>query len=702
MKGMRNFIAISNVLLFLPTIAYAQNDEPPPLYKDPAAPIEDRINDLLGRMTTEEKIEQLSGGQLSIAGLTGLATLDAGFDTPDNERLGIPGLKFTDGPRGVRFGKSTCFAVPASRAASWDRKLEENVGNAMGVETLAKARNCLLAPSINVVRHPGYGRAQETYGEDPFLLGEMGAAFINGAQKNVMADAKHYAANNIENTRQIVNVVIDERTLREVYLPHFKKVVQDAKVASVMSAYNRVNGIYCSENEHLLKDILRDEWGFDGFVVSDWFAFKIRPLRALEAGLDVEMPFALSYGLPLEVAEAIHRIPMESLDESVKRILRQKFRFGLFDIKRKVDADVHKSEEHKKQAYLSSLEGITLLKNDNNALPLNMNTMKTIAVVGKYANTARLGDGGSSAVTPEYSVSPYEGIKNRAGNGVQVLLSEGDDAAAVASKADVTVVVAALTPQDEGEFMFVTGGDRTSLRLHEEDEQLIEAACKASKKCVVVMEAGSAIIVEPWIDKADGIVMAWYPGQEGGNAIADVLFGNYNPSGKLPVTFGKSEDQYPPQLRNSLRATYGYYHGYRYIDKNNLEPRYEFGYGLSYTTFDYSNMRIDKLSAAKNDTINVSFDLTNSGEVDGNEVVQLYVGLESSKIDRSVKELRGFEKVAVAPGETKMVTIPIKVEDLAYYNVDKKAWEVENITYSVYIGASSKDIRLKGEFAVIN
>jgi beta-glucosidase len=297
-------------------------------------------------------------------------------------------------------------------------------------------------------------------------------------------------------------------------------------------------------------------------------------------------------------------------------------------------------------------------------------------------------------------VSPYEGIKNRAGNAVQVLLAEGDDTAAAASKADVTVVVAALTPGDEGEFTFVTGGDRTNLRLHEEDEQLIEAACKASKKCVVLMEAGSAIIVEPWIDQADGLVMAWYPGQEGGNAIADVLFGNYNPSGKLPVTFGKSEDQYPPQLRNAIRATYGYYHGYRYIDKNNLEPRYEFGYGLSYTTFDYGNMNIDKLWAAKLDTINVSFDLTNSGGVDGNEVAQLYVGFENSKIDRPIKELKGFKRVALAPGETKLVTIPIKVEDLAYYNVDRKAWEVESIQYNVYIGASSKDIRLKGEFSV--
>jgi len=515
-----------------------------------------------------------------------------------------------------------------------------------------------------------------------------------------MADAKHYAANNIENTRQIVNVVIDERTLREVYLPHFRKAVQDAKVASIMSAYNRVNGLYCSENKHLLKDILKDEWGFDGFVVSDWFAFKIRPLRALESGLDVEMPFALSYGLPLRIADVIHRIPTESLDESVKRILREKFRFGLLDSKGEVDADIHKSEEHKQMAYLSSLEGITLLKNDNHALPINLNTIKTIAVVGKYANTASLGDSGSSAVTPEYTVSPYEGIKNRAGNGVQVLLAEGNDAVDTASKADVTVVVESLTPQDEGEYMFIAGGDRANLRLHDEDEQFIENACNASKKCVVLIEAGSAIIVERWIDKADGIVMGWYPGQEGGNAFADVLFGNYNPSGKLPVTIGKSEDQYPPQLRNSITATYGYYHGYRYFDKNNIEPRYEFGYGLSYTTFDYSNMKIDKLLAAKNDTINASFDLTNSGEVDGNEVPQLYVGFENSKIDRSVKELKGFERVALAPGETKLVTIPIKVKDLAYYNVDKKAWEVENIKYNVYIGASSKDIRLKGEFTV--
>ena len=701
MKTIKGLFYAFILLLFpLSTVTHAQNDNALPIYQNPDAPIEDRIQDLLRRMTTEEKIEQLSGGQITVTGLMGLATQQAGYDTPDNERLGIPGLKFTDGPRGVRFGKSTCFAVPASRAASWDRQLEENVGYAMGIEALAKAKNCLLAPTINVVRNPGYGRAQESYGEDPFLLGEMGVAFIRGAQKNVMADAKHYAANNTENTRQVLNVVIDERTLREVYLPHFQKAVQEGKVASVMSAYNRVNGLYSSENAHLLKDILKNEWGFDGFVVSDWFAFKLRPLRALEAGLDVEMPFGLSYGLPLEVADAIHRIPMESLDDSVKRVLRQKFRFGLFDIRRKVDADIHKSEAHKHMAYMSSLEGITLLKNKNHALPLVHGAIKSIAVVGKYANTARLGDTGSSAVTPEYTVSPYEGIKNRAGDGIDVVLAEGNDAVAAASKADVAVVVAALTPEDEGEFLFVSGGDRTNLRLHEEDERLIEEVCNASKKCIVLMEAGSALIVEPWIDQADGIVMAWYPGQEGGNAIADVLFGNYNPSGKLPVTFAKSQDQYPPLFTNKLRAEYGYDHGYRYIDKNHLEPRFEFGYGLSYTHFEYGNLTLSQQSASKNGDIQATFLITNSGEVEGDEIAQLYVGFENSRIDRSVKELKGFERVSLAPGESKAVTIPIKVQDLAYYDESKKAWEVEKIPYNVYVGASSMDIRLKGEFAV--
>ena len=687
------FIFLAIPFLFL-DLAFAQTNQlitsvnSTPLYKNPKAPIEDRIEDLLKRMSTEEKIEQLSGGNIinNIAGITGLATGSSGFDTPDNERLGIPGFKFTDGPRGVRLGKSTCFAVPESRAASFNTELENKIGYAMGQETAANGHNCLLAPCINIVRHPGWGRTQESYGEDTYLLGEMGSAFIEGAQKTVMANAKHYAVNNIENTRQFVNVIIDERTLREVYLPHFKRAI-DSNVASVMSSYNRVNGLYVSENEHLLKNILKDEWGFDGFVVSDWFAFKIRPLRALEAGLDVEMPYGISYGPPLDIANIINRIPMESLDDSVRRILRQKFRFGLFDGKIGVHKDIYKSEEHKKLALDSSLEGIVLLKNNNNLLPLSKN-ISTIAMFGDAADEARLGDNGSSSVIPDYTVTPYEGIKNKF-NGNVILASNNE--LEKAKGADVSIIVVGLTGQDEGEFLFISGGDRRNLHLHKDDESLIKNVCASANKCIVVMEAGSAIVVEPWIDSADALIMAWYPGQEGGNAIAEVLFGDYNPSGKLPITFGKSEDQYPPLLTNKLRVTYDYYHGYKYFEKNNIEPRYPFGYGLSYTTFEYSNINIKN----NGDEINVTFNIKNTGSKEGAEVPQIYIGYENSKIDRPIKELKGFTKVNLLPNESKNITIPVKIEDLQYFDDAKNAWALENITYNVYVGSSSKNIKLK-------
>jgi beta-glucosidase len=664
--------------------------ESAPLYKNTKAPIEERVEDLLKRMTVEEKIEQLSGGNIiyNIAGITGLVSGSSGFNTPDNERLGIPGLKFTDGPRGVRIGNSTCFAVSESRAASFNTKLESKIGYAMGLEAAANGHNCLLAPCINVVRHPGWGRAQESYGEDTYLLGEMGKAFIEGAQKTVMANAKHYAVNNIENTRQFVNVIIDERTLREVYLPHFEKAV-NSKVASVMSSYNRVNGLYVSENEHLLKDILKEDWGFDGFVVSDWFAFKIRPLRALNAGLDVEMPYGISYGPPLDIAKRIGIIPMESLDDSVKRVLRQKFRFGLFDGKVNVDKNIYKTEEHKNLALESSREGIVLLKNKNNLLPLSKN-ISTIAMFGDAANEARLGDNGSSSVTPDYAVTPYEGIKNKF-NG-HIILANNNDTTGAVSKADISIIVVGLTGQDEGEFLGLTGGDRTNLNLHREDEDLIKNVCKSANKCIVVMEAGSAIVVEPWIDDVDALIMAWYPGQEGGNAIADVLFGDYNPSGKLPITFGKSKDQYPPLLTNRLRVTYDYYHGYKYFEKNNVEPRYPFGFGLSYTTFEYSNIDIKN----NGDEINVTFDIKNTGSREGAEVPQIYVGFENSKIDRPIKELKGFTKINLLPNESKNITIPIRIKDLEYFDTTKNTWALEDIQYNIYVASSYKNIRLKG------
>jgi beta-glucosidase len=670
-------------------IGFSHSQVITPLYKNPKAPIEDRIEDLLKRMTTEEKIEQLSGGNIihNITKVPGMLTGESGFNTPENKRLGIPGFKFTDGPRGVRLGKATCFAVAESRAASFDTDLEYNVGYTMGLETAANDHNCLLAPTINIVRNPGWGRAQESYGEDSFLLGAMGSAFIKGVQKTVMANAKHYAANNIENTRQIVNVEIDERTLREVYLPHFKMATESG-VASVMCSYNRVNGIYACENEHLLKDILKDEWGFNGFVVSDWFAFKIRALRALDAGLDVEMPYGISYGPPLDIANIVNKIPMESLNDSVRRILREKFRFGLFDRTMNVDKNIYKSEKHKKIAYQSSLEGIVLLKNRDNLLPLNKN-ISTIAIYGKAANEARLGDNGSSAVTPDYVVTPYEGIKNKFEK-TNIILAKDDDLDE-AKKADVSIIVVGLTGKDEGEFTFIAGGDRTNLNLHKEDESLIKNVCASSNRCIVVMEAGSAIVVEPWIDDVDGLIMAWYPGQEGGNAIADVLIGNYNPSGKLPITFGKSEKQYPPIQTNKLIAKYGYYEGYKHFEKNSIEPRFPFGYGLSYTTFEYSDLNVKN----NGDAINISFNIKNTGSIEGAEVPQVYIGYENSKIDRPLKELRGFTKINLLSNEAKNITIPVNINTLRYYNTLTHNWTLEKIPYNIYVGSSSNDIKLK-------
>ena len=685
---------IANTSLFSENIDKMTQDDTP-IYKNPNAPIEERVEDLLKRMTTEEKIEQLSGGNIinNITGIIGLASGESGFNTPDNERLGIPGFKFTDGPRGVRLGNSTCFAVPESRAASFNTELERSVGYAMGLETAANGHNCLLAPCINVVRHPGWGRAQESYGEEPFLLGKMAAAFIEGAQKTVMANAKHYAVNNIENTRNFVNVIIDERTLNEVYLPHFKMAV-DSGVASIMCSYNRVNGLYACENEHLLKDILQDDWNFDGFVVSDWFAFKIRPLRALDAGLNVEMPYGISYGPPLNIANRINRIPMESLDDSVRRILKQKFRFGLFEGGTFVNKDIYKSEEHKRLALESSREGIVLLKNKNNLLPLNKN-ISSIALFGEAANEARLGDNGSSSVTPDYAVTPYEGIKNKLKN-TNIILANNNEIEQISPKADVSIVVIGLTGRDEGEFLGTTGGDRTSLNLKGEDETLIKNVCNSSNKCIVILEAGSAIVVDPWIDSVDALIMAWYPGQEGGNAIADILFGDYNPSGKLPITFGKSTDQYPPLLTNRLRVTYDYYHGYKYFEKNNIEPRYPFGYGLSYTNFEYTNLNIKN----NENNINVTFDVKNIGSSEGAEVPQVYIGYENSKIDRPIKELKGFAKVNLLPNESKNVSINVNFKDLQYYDTTNNIWRLENILYNVYVGASSKNIKLKGKFNI--
>ncbi|MFH1538997.1 MAG: glycoside hydrolase family 3 C-terminal domain-containing protein [bacterium] len=666
---------------------------------------EGRIGELLSGMTLDEKIGQMSGG----AGLPRLLKRynSATYDSGENKRLGIPPVRFTDGPRGVALNRSTCFPVSMARGATWDAELEERVGSAMGVESRAQGANFNGGVCINLLRHPGWGRAQETFGEDPHHVGAMGAAMTAGLQKHVMACVKHFAANSIENARFRVDVRVDERTLREVYLPHFRKCVE-AGAASIMSAYNRLNGKFCGHNDHLIRDILKGDWKFDGFVISD-FMFCVRNGRAAaNAGLDMEMPLTIHYGGRLKRAVSRGDVPARTIDEAVTRILRQKARFAAIGDPAGYGPECVACREHTGLALEVARRGIVLLKNENGALPLRRDGIRTIAVIGEPADRANLGDRGSSSVYPPYKVTPLEGIRNRAGDSVNVIYDRGgnlSDARRIAAGADAVIIVAGLTFKDEGEFIppvYHIGGDRTNLNLPRAQEKLINAVAAENDRCIVVLEGGSAITMEAWVESAEAILMAWYPGMEGGNAIAEVLFGDVNPSGKLPLTFPKSADQLVHFDKRARRIDYEYYHGYRHFDRDGLEPLFPFGFGLSYTKYEYGNLRLDSKETGKSGKVEASVDVTNSGDMGGEEVVQLYIGYKGSKVDRPIKELKGFGRVALEPGETKTLALEVKAEDLACYNTESGGWEVEKIEYVVHVGPSSRreDLSLRDTFKI--
>lgn len=661
--------------------------------------IEARVAALLGQMTLEEKIEQMHGLQLG--------PIDDLYWTPDNERLKVPGFRMVDGPRGVRAGKATTFPVGMARGATWDPAIERRVGEAMGEEAAAKGANVLLAPTINTLRHPAWGRAQETYGEDTALLGAMGVAFIQGAQEHVLASAKHLAANSIENSRFTVNVTMDERTLREQYLPHFRRAVEEAHVASVMTAYNKVGGLYCSENPHLLRDVLDGDWAFDGFVESDWVLGTRSTAPAALAGLDIEMPAPLLFGNALLDAVESGEVPESVIDDAVRRILRKKLEFRL-DAPTPVDTAVVESAAHVDLAREVEREALVLLKNEAAALPLDAAKLQSLVVVGPLADVVNLGDHGSSDSVPSHAVTPLAGIQERAGN-VAVAHVPGpaltaEDEAAIAA-ADAVIVVAGLTAEDEGEYLGATmpgGGDRhqPDLRLPAEQEALLLAVAAQNPRTIVVLEGGSAIVVRPWVDEVEGLVMAWYPGMEGGHAIADVLFGDASPSGRLPITFPRSVDDLPPFDNESEEVTYGFLHGYRHVDAEGTEPEFPFGFGLSYTTFAYSNLELGSATVPPDGMLSVHVDVTNTGQVAGDEVVQLYVAYQGSAVERAPKDLKAFQRVHLAPAETQNVTLELPARDLAYWDVATGGWVVEPIAYEVHVGPSSRDLPLEGVFSI--
>jgi beta-glucosidase len=663
-----------------------------------ALTIDQRVNAWLSAMTLDEKIDQMHGLEVG--------TINDLYWTADNMRLGIPGFRMVDGPRGVRAGTATTFPVGMARGATWDPPLETQVGEAMGLECAAKGCNVLLAPTINVVRHPAWGRAQESYGEDPAHIGPMGAAFIQGVQQHVIASVKHFAVYSIENTRYDVNVTVDERTLREVYLPHFQKTVQVGHAGSVMTAYPSVNGHWCSENAHLLHDILDGEWAFDGFVESDWVLGTKSTTPAALAGLDIEMPAGILFGQPLQQAVMNGQVPESVIDEAVSRGLRKKLEFHL-DAPPTVDPSVVESPRHTQLTLQVEHEGLVLLKNANATLPLDRATIGSVAVVGPLADTVNLGDTGSSNSVPTYAVTPLQGIQDRA-MGVKVshvvgpTLSAADQAAIMGAGA--AIVVVGLTYEDEGEYEGVgmPGGDRhdMSLQIAADEEMLVQQVAMLNPRTIVVLEGGSAIVVRPWVDAVQSLVMAWYPGMEGGHAIADVLFGDVCPSGKLPITIPRAVTDLPPFDDMDNSVTYGFLHGYRYVDAMNETPEFPFGFGLSYTSFGYANLALGSATLSPSGVLTATFDVTNMGSVAGDEIAELYVAAQNSSVTRPPREVKAFQRVHLSPGQKTTVTLSVNAQDLAYWDVTKSAWVLEPIAYQVQVGSSSRDLPLSASFSV--
>jgi len=660
-----------------------------------AREIEKESRKILSIMTLEEKVNQMSGdATIFREGLSMLKRYNAKPITAGTDRkLGIPGIKFTDGPRGVVMGNSTCFPVSMARGATWDIDLEQKVGDIIGIEAKAQGANFFGGVCINLLRHPLWGRAQETYGEDPIILGKMGVALLKGVQKHIMACAKHYAANSIENARFKIDVRMDERTLREVYLPHFKRCVKEG-VASIMSAYNKVNGEYCGHNSHLLREILKNDWKFEGFVITD-FIWGIRNgKKAVNAGVDIEMPFRWKMK-PSRLINLVKNkeIPVEYIDDAVFRILRQKLRFNYDEDPNFYNKNKIACEEHAKIALEVARKSVVLLKNENKLLPLNRNKIKKIAVIGKFADRPNIGDHGSSRVYPPYVITPLQGIIKAAGNSIEVIYSNGKNIKSIKENikdADAVIIIAGYSYKDEGENIFLIGGDRKSLELRPYDQELIIKISEINKNCIVALEGGSAIIIESWKEKIPAILMMWYPGMEGGTALGEIIFGDINPSGKLPIVFPKSLEQLPFFSNKVDTIEYGYFHGYKLIEKNNDIPAFPFGFGLSYTTYSYNNLRLDKTQIDANGEITIKVDITNKGPMDGEEIVQLYIGYKNSKINRPVKDLKDFQRIKLDNGETKTVEFKLKASDLAYYDINTSSWKIEEIQYIVYVGPSSR------------
>lgn len=678
------------------------------LYKE--NPTIEKLNEvadkLLAEMTLKEKIRMMRGHAMGVTiknvFTRGRYYNGEAYPAGGCKRLGIPPVLFTDGPRGIVMGKCTCFPVSMLRGATFDDELEYEIGQVMAKEASAFGANLFAGVCINLLRNPKWGRAQETYGEDPFLLGKMGVALTRAMQENgIIACPKHYALNSIEDLRFSVDAKADERTLHEVYLPHFKKCI-DAGAMSIMGAYNKVNGTYACENKELLTDILRDKWGFEGFALSDFVYGIYDSARSVKAGMDVEMPYTFRYAF-LNSKLKKGELTEADIDLSVVRVLKALIK-TLPEYKDQPKS-VILAKEHTELSRRVAGKGTVLLKNENKTLPVANG--KKIAVVGRYADKINVGDHGSSRVYSPYTVTAFEGIKNRFGAENVVVYNGCDTAKATEAVMDCDYIIACVGSdyKQEGEFLVNLGnikqkpvgkgGDRVNLRVPEEDVALIKALSETGKKLVVNIMGGSAYVIKEWSHSADAVLFSFYSGLEGGNALADVLSGDVNPGGKLPFTIAFNDEDYPSFLRiedSTREIDYGYYHGYTLFDKNGIEPQYPFGYGLSYTDFQISNTKVSQ----NDNTIVVSADIKNIGDVDGDEVLQIYVASDNSEKDRPVKLLKGFKRVSVKAGETVNVKVETELEDIKFYNAEIGEWELDNC-YTIFAGTDSKNVLTVGK-----
>jgi beta-glucosidase len=691
---------------------------------------EARAKEILEQMTLKQKVYEMHGHGLARFGLSILFSKKVKpVHAGGNKKFDLPSTIFLDGPRGVSFYKgTTAFPTTMARGASWDVDLERRIGEAMAKEVRALGANYSGAVCMNLLRHPAWGRSQETYGEDPHHLGEMASALVAGIQShNVQACVKHFAANSMENNRFGGSINMDERTLRDVYLPHFKKVTERG-AASVMSAYNKVNGEYCGHSKYLLTDILRKEWGFKGYITSDWQNGLYDTKKGVEAGMNIEMPAANCYRLS-NIKKLLKNgdLTEQQIDTLVYPIIYTKLLFASKKDKQTYPKSIVGCEAHVALAREATEKSAVLLKNESNILPLEKTSVKTIAVIGSLASVAQTGDHGSSRVFTTSLISPLEALQYYfEGSTTKVLTASNSDLAKVkevSAQADVVLVVAGTTYLDEGEFIgngqirdkknpnkknFITktgvlavGGDRAYLHLHQADIDVIKAAASVNKKVVVSLVAGSAVTVEEWHEEVSAIIQTFYNGQEGGHALARLLFGEVNPSGKLPFTVPVSENDLPPFDSYAAEVDYGYYHGYTLLDKELILPRYPFGYGLSYTKFQLSDLQKEL-----GDVLQLSLNVTNIGSREGAEVVQVYIGLEpqqggSNQLDVPQKLLRGFAKVNLLAGEQKHITITIPLTELAHYDPEVEESVVLKGNYNFWVGNSSDDEQmLKGSFVV--